>query len=182
VGLGTGADDEAGSWDVQNTGDDVVEEATGDPVDAEDEVIDLTAGEPDAVVDLTDPPGPAPLLDPDDDEVVVQVGSIAAGTQWLHLPGGPVPLQGTSWTVRDQVHTTTQIPSYAIVLAVIFSVVFLLGLLFLLIKETTVEGVVQVGVEGDGFRYGTQVPVASYEEVRDVHHRVKAIRHLAAVA
>jgi hypothetical protein len=167
---------------VQDTGDDVVEEATGDPVDAEDELIDLTAGAPDAVVDLTDPPAPAPLLDPDEDEVVVQVGSIAAGMHWLHLPGGPVPLHGTAWTVRDQVHTTTQIPSYAIVLAVIFSVVFLLGLLFLLIKETTVEGVVQVGVEGDGFHYATQVPVASYAEVRDVHHRVKAIRHLAAVA
>jgi hypothetical protein len=182
VVLGTGADDEAGSWDVHDTGDDVVGEVTGEPVDAEDEVIDLTAGEPDAVVDLTDPPGPVALLDPDEDEVVVQVGSIAAGMRWLHLPGGPVPLRGTSWTVRDQVHTTTQIPSYAIVLAVIFSVVFLLGLLFLLIKETTVEGVVQVGVEGDGFSYGTQVPVASYEEVHDVHHRVKAIRHLAAVS
>ncbi|HET6950644.1 MAG TPA: hypothetical protein VFI47_09725 [Acidimicrobiales bacterium] len=135
--------------------------------------------EGDLVVDLTEGP---PDVPPHDDDVVVRVGSIGAGMRWLHLPDGSVPLRGTAWRISDQVHTTTQIPSYAIVLAVIFSVFFLLGLLFLLIKETTVEGVVQVGVEGDGFSYATQVPVASYAEVREVHHRVKAIRHLAAAA
>ncbi|HET8618557.1 MAG TPA: hypothetical protein VFM27_06340 [Acidimicrobiales bacterium] len=116
------------------------------------------------------------------DDVVVEVGDIAVSPQWVHLPDGPHPLRDSHWTVSDQVHESTEIPSYAIVLAVIFFVVFLLGLLFLLIKERTVQGVIHVSVEGDGYHHVTQVPVASYVGVSSVHQRVAYIRHLAAAA
>ena len=116
------------------------------------------------------------------DEIVVGVGDIGVSTRWVHVQDGLYPLRDTRWTVDDQVTEVTEIPPYAIVLAVIFFMVFLLGLLFLLIKVRTVEGVVEVSVEGDGYHHVTHEPVASYVGVQSVHKRVNYIRHLAAAA
>jgi hypothetical protein len=127
-------------------------------------------------------PVDVPEYDPVLDGVVVEVGDIGVSPRWVHLPDGAYPLQGSQWTVTDQVDEVSEIPPYAIVLAVIFFMVFLLGLLFLLIKERTVQGVVEVSVDGDGYHHVTHVPVASYVGVRSVHKRVSYIRHLAAAA
>ncbi len=113
-------------------------------------------------------------------EIEARVGEISVSREWLYLPQGRYPLQGSAWTVSDQLTEASQIPPYAIVLAVIFAVVCLLGLLFLLVKEHTVRGVVQISVEGHGFHHATQVPVASYADARAVHNRVNRIRQLAA--
>ena len=124
----------------------------------------------------------AAIVDTDPEKVGRQVGDIGVGRHHVYLPDGRYPLRGSAWRVSDQLHEVTQIPSYAIVLAVIFAVVFLLGLLFLLIKERTVQGVVQVTVQGAGFAHATQVPVSSYSAARTVRHQVNHIRHLAAAA
>jgi hypothetical protein len=116
------------------------------------------------------------------DRLVVEVGDIGVTPAWLYLPDGRYPLRDSAWAYDDQVQEFTEIPPYAIVLAVIFFLVFLLGLLFLLIKEYRIEGVVQVTVEGEGYRHATQVPVASYQGLIRVHHRVDYIRELAAAA
>jgi hypothetical protein len=112
--------------------------------------------------------------------VEVRVGEIAVSRDLVHLPSGSYPLPGTAWAVSDQLTEATQIPPYAIVLAVIFVAACGLGLLFLLVKEHTVGGVVEVSVAGDGFHHAVQVPVASYAEVRAVHGWVAGIRRLAA--
>jgi hypothetical protein len=57
--------------------------------------------------------------------------------------------------VSNQTFATEVIPVWAIVLAIIFFVFCLLGLLFLLVKERRVHGAVQVGVQGPGFSYAT---------------------------
>ncbi|HKE77402.1 MAG TPA: hypothetical protein VKB57_27530 [Acidimicrobiales bacterium] len=114
------------------------------------------------------------------DEIEARIGEIEVSRDWVYVPRGRFPLRGTAWAVSDQIHEVTQIPPYAIVLAVIFVFACLLGLLFLLIKERTVQGVVQVTVEGDGFRHATQVPVSSYAAARAVHARVNHARRLAA--
>jgi hypothetical protein len=117
------------------------------------------------------------------DQLVVEVGDIAVSPQWVYLPGGgQYPLRNSMWELTDQVQEVTEIPPYAVVLAVIFFAVFMLGLLFLLIKEYRVQGVVQVVAEGEGFVHVTQVPVASQQGVNRVHHRVDYIRGLAAAA
>jgi hypothetical protein len=120
--------------------------------------------------------------DPVLDDVVVGVGEIGVSPRWVHVEDGLYPLRDSRWTVTDQVREVSEIPPYAIVLAVIFFMVFLLGLLFLLIKERTVEGVVEVSVEGDGYHHVTHEPVASYGAVQSIHRRVSYIRHLAAAA
>jgi len=175
-------DGDAGPATVADRVDPAVEldPDAGAVADRVDPAVDL---DPDAgaVADQVDP---AVDLDPDAgwDRIVAQVGDIGVGRHHVYLPDGRYPLRGSAWRVNDQLHEVTQIPSYAIVLAVIFAVVFLLGLLFLLIKERTVQGVVQVTVQGEGFAHATQVPVSSYSAARTVRHQVNHIRHLAAAA
>ncbi len=114
------------------------------------------------------------------DTIVAQVGEIGVSRGWVYLPQGRFAVRGTTWTMSDQIVESTTIPAYAIVLAVIFAVACLLGLLFLLVKERTVQGVVQVSVEGDGFYHATQVPVSSWAAITDTHSRVEYARSLAA--
>jgi hypothetical protein len=113
------------------------------------------------------------------DTIVAQVGEIGVSRDWVYLPHGRFAVRGTTWTMTDQVVESTTIPAYAIVLAVIFFMACLLGLLFLLVKEHTVQGVVQVAVEGDGFYHATQVPVSSWAAITDTHRRVEYARGLA---
>jgi hypothetical protein len=67
-------------------------------------------------------------------------------------------LRGTMWTVQDSTQTTQSIPAYAIVLAIIFAFLCLLGLLFLLIKETRHTGFISVTVVGEGLYHSVQLP------------------------
>ena len=74
-----------------------------------------------------------------------------------------------------------EIPVYAIVLAVVFAVFCLLGLLFLLIKETRYHGFIAVTVVGNGLYHSVSLqpgPVmASW-----AHQQVNHARGLAAAA
>jgi hypothetical protein len=67
------------------------------------------------------------------------------------------------WSVASQTYVTESIPAWAIILAIVFFIFCLLGLLFLLVKERRVNGAVQVGVQGPGFAHSTYIPV--YNEI-----------------
>jgi hypothetical protein len=70
-------------------------------------------------------------------------------------------------------------------LAVVFIWLFLLGLLgllFLLVKEDRTDGTVQVVVQGPGFVHGTQLPVASPQQVADYNARVNYARSVSTAA
>ena len=75
--------------------------------------------------------------------------------------------------------TTTAIPTYAIVLAVVFFLFCLLGLLFLLVKEQRTVGYVQVTVQGPGLLHVTHIPVSSPLGVADINARVNYARSIA---
>src|SRR5438067_10741741 len=79
---------------------------------------------------------------------VVTVGDMAVTPTTVVTPAGRYPLAGTTWVVSNNTMMTESIPAYAIVLAIIFFVFCLLGLLFLLIKERKVSGFMQVSVQG----------------------------------
>jgi hypothetical protein len=112
--------------------------------------------------------------------ILVAVGDISCTQHWVVTPAGAFPLAGTSWIVTNQTTTTERIPAVAIVLAVIFFVFCLLGLLFLLMKERTMSGWVTVSVQGPGGYHATQVPVTNPAQVADVEARVHYIRSLVA--
>ena len=112
--------------------------------------------------------------------VLVTVGDIGCTQTEVITPNGRHPMAGTTWIVTNQTRVTERIPPYAIVLAIIFALACLIGLLFLLIKERRTEGFMQVAVNGDGFYYATQVPVSGPLQIADVENRVNYIRGLAA--
>ncbi|MBF6331266.1 hypothetical protein [Nocardia transvalensis] len=123
--------------------------------------------------------GPPPLP-PADPQILVTVGDIACSATRVYTPNGEYSLAGTTWIVTQQTTVRERIPTYAIVLAVLFVVFCFLGLLFLAIREQRLEGFVQVSVQAQGFYYATQVPVGTPAQVFDTEQRVNYIRGLVA--
>ncbi|MBN2622182.1 MAG: hypothetical protein JXA83_02380 [Acidimicrobiales bacterium] len=111
---------------------------------------------------------------------LVTIGDVAVSQTEYATPAGTFPLARTQWIVQENVHTTQGIPTYAIVLAVLFFLVCLLGLLFLLVKEERTAGYVQVTVQGHGTFHATQIPVHDRMQVGDIHQRVNYVRSLVA--
>ncbi len=123
-----------------------------------------------------------PVPSPDAETPLVAIGDITVTQNWVRVPQGTFRLRGTTWTVQDSTQVTEAIPTYAIVLAVVFSVVLcLLGLLFLLIKEQRYYGFVAVTVNGEGLYHSVQFapgPASAAWAANQVHQ----VRALAAAA
>jgi hypothetical protein len=116
------------------------------------------------------------------EQPLVTVGDIMVSRSWVVTPSGTRPVGGLVWNVSDMSTTTTGIPVWAIVCTIVFVWFFLLGLLFLLAKETKTQGVVQVTVQGPNFVHFTQIPVYHLNAVSDVNARVNLARSLTAAA
>jgi hypothetical protein len=101
---------------------------------------------------------------------------------WVVTPSGTAPLAGAQWFFLDQSRSERKIPTWAIVLAIVFAFACLLGLLFLLVKEDTTVGWVQVSVRAGGLSHVTQVPVASRMDVGRVAQLVQQAQALTAQA
>ena len=91
-------------------------------------------------------------------------------------PNGQVPLAGSTWFVTDQSTTRQSIPTYAIVLAIIFALACLLGLLFLLIKEEETTGFVEIRVQKDNFFHMTQIPAIAHGNVTNIRYQIGQIQ------
>ncbi|MGW2177428.1 hypothetical protein ACWCXX_04885 [Streptomyces sp. NPDC001732] len=92
---------------------------------------------------------------------VLTFGDIAVMNDQIVTPAGPMPLKGAVWTATDLSRTEEKIPTVAIVLAVVFAVFCLVGLLFLLMKEKQTAGFVQVSVTSGGRHHSTMIPAVS---------------------
>ena len=106
----------------------------------------------------------------------VRLGQIACTDTQVQTPNGVYPLAGTTWTVTNQSYVTESIPAWAIVLAIVFFVFCLLGLLFLLVKERRTSGSVQVSVQGPGFSYSSLIPVFNETAIYPITEQVNWIR------
>ncbi len=125
------------------------------------------------------PPSGAGPLQPSE-AVLVTIGDIACTQTRVILSSGSYPLAGTTWLVSNNTTTTESIPAYAIVMAIIFFIFCLLGLLFLLIKERTVQGFMQVSVQGPGLFHATQIPISTQMQALDIEQRTNYVRGLVA--
>jgi hypothetical protein len=112
---------------------------------------------------------------------LVTIGDITVTQNMVIVPHGRFPLRGTTWTVQDSTTVTQSIPTYAVVLAILLFIFCLLGLLFLLIKETRYYGFVSVTVVGDGLYHTIQLPPGP-QTAGWVAHQVGQARALAAMA
>lgn len=115
------------------------------------------------------------------DPPLITIGDITVTRTSVTTPQGTFPLRGTTWTVQDSTQVTESIPTHAIVLAIVFAVFCLIGLLFLLMKEKKYTGFVSVTVVGPNFYHSVQFPpgpqVASWATAQ-----VNSARALAASA
>lgn len=123
-------------------------------------------------------PPPSPGMEP----LLVSIGDINVSESWVSTPSGARPVGQVQWMFSDLSRTTEKIPTWAIVCMVIFVWFCLLGLLFLLAKETRTEGHVQVIVQGPGFVHTVQLPVFSSAQVYDYNARVNFARSLSSAA
>jgi hypothetical protein len=101
---------------------------------------------------------------------------------WVSSAPGLFPIRGTSWTVTDMSHQQERMSPIGIILCIFFIWVCFLGLLFLLMKERTVSGYIQVTVQGSGFQHSTLIPAASDQTAWQVNQAVNYARALAAAA
>jgi hypothetical protein len=129
-------------------------------------------------------PQPADNLQSPDatDPTVLTIGDIGVTRNWVVTPNGTARLGGSQWIARDMTRTESKIPTWAIVLAVIFALVCLLGLLFLLAKEKHTTGYVEVSVQAGNLFHATQIPVSSQYQVAQIRQQVSQAQTLAAAA
>jgi hypothetical protein len=111
---------------------------------------------------------------------LITIGDIAVTPEHVVTPYGRFPIGQVYWTLTDQSRTTSRIPTVAIVLAIVFFLFCLLGLLFLLMKEERTEGWVQVGVQGPGLFHAVQLPVSSPNDVARYQDMVNYARTVTA--
>jgi hypothetical protein len=110
--------------------------------------------------------------------VLVTIGDISVEQHRIVTPAGVMPTTGANWSAMDMSRTEEKIPAWAIVLAIIFFLACLLGLLFLLVKERKTTGFVQVTVQNGRRSHNTNVGVSSPDQVGDVLARVNYARSL----
>lgn len=123
---------------------------------------------------MTAAPWPAPPAEP----WLLQLGDVGVTPTWVVTPRGTAPLAGSEWWGVQRTGYTQHIPVWAIILAV---VLFPIGLLFLLAKETRVTGWVEVTVRSGALVHVTTVP-ADAVQLPYVLGQVQYARDLAARA
>lgn len=111
--------------------------------------------------------------------ILVTIGDIQVTATQVHTPRGSFPLSRTQFTFQDNTYIRSYIPTWAIVLAILGALFFLLGLLFLLVRETETKGFVTASVIGPGFTHSTQLPVGSQQQLHDVASRVQHANNIA---
>ncbi|GAA2920096.1 hypothetical protein [Streptomyces enissocaesilis] len=128
---------------------------------------------PGAPMPYTGPPadmGGAPLM---------SIGDITVMSDSIVTPSGTMPLRGAVWTATDMSRTEEKMPTVAIVLAVVFFLFCLLGLLFLLMKEKTTTGFIQVTVTSGGRHHSTMIPATGPDTFHMVMGQINYARSLS---
>ncbi|MGW4199481.1 hypothetical protein [Streptomyces sp. NPDC004726] len=120
----------------------------------------------------TPPMGATPL---------VAIGDIVVMQDTIVTPAGTMPLKGAVWNATDMSRHEEKIPTHAIVLAVVFFVFCLLGLLFLLMKEHQTTGFIQVTVTSGGRHHSTMIPAQNPMTFQQVMGQVNYARSISAM-
>jgi hypothetical protein len=125
---------------------------------------------------------PAVSAAPVHDPVILTVGDIAVSRHWIVTPNGTAPLAGSTWIPRDMTTTDSKIPTWAIILAIVFALFCLVGLLFLLVKEQVTRGYFEVTVSSGSLMHTTQIPISQAAQIPQMRQLVQQAQSLAAAA
>lgn len=107
------------------------------------------------------------------------LGDITIAGDQIITPSGAMPLRGAMWNATDFSRTEEKIPPHAIVLAIVFFLFCLLGLLFLLMKEKTTTGYIQVTVTSGGRHHSTMIPAV---DANTYHWVMSQLNHARALS
>ncbi|MFC4606621.1 hypothetical protein [Streptomyces maoxianensis] len=112
---------------------------------------------------------------------LVSIGDISVMGDSIVTPAGTLPLRGAVWNATDMSRTEEKIPTHAIVLAIVFFLFCLLGLLFLLMKEKKTTGFIQVTVTSGGKHHSTMIPAHGPETFQMVMGQINYARSLSSM-
>ncbi|NJP66602.1 hypothetical protein [Streptomyces spiramenti] len=111
---------------------------------------------------------------------LLYIGDITVMPDAVLTPAGPMPLRGAVWTFNDLSRTEKAITTTGIVLACVFAVFCLLGLLFLLMREERTTGYIQVGVTSGGRHHSTMIPATTPHAGPAIAQQVAWLRSISA--
>lgn len=111
---------------------------------------------------------------------MLSIGDITVMSESIVTPSGTMPLKGAVWTATDMSRTEEKIPTHAVVLAIIFALFCLIGLLFLLMKEKRTTGFIQVTVVSGGRHHSTMIPAMGPHTFPAVMGQLNQARSLSA--
>ena len=112
---------------------------------------------------------------------MLAIGDITVMGDQIITPAGPLPLRGAVWNATDMSHTEEKIPPHAIVLAILFFIFCLLGLLFLLMKEKRTVGYIQITVTSAGRHHSTMIPAQGPHTFPAVMGQINYARSLSSM-
>ncbi|MFI8518360.1 hypothetical protein ACIGEZ_11140 [Streptomyces sp. NPDC085481] len=124
-------------------------------------------------------PGAVPGLAAGGGAPLLSLGDITVVGDQIITPAGNMPLKGAVWNAMDMSRTEEKMPTVAIVLAVIFFIFCLLGLLFLLMKEKQTTGFIQVTVTSGGRHHQTMIPATGPDTIHWVMGQLNFARSLS---
>lgn len=109
--------------------------------------------------------------------LVAFVGPIRVTTRRVYTPLRTLPVREVSWSLRNRFAPREETPEWALITALV-GVPFTLGLslLMLLVKETRLDGYVEIGVTHASGRYDVRLPVRSSFEVAALYQGVACAR------
>ncbi|MEX0173231.1 hypothetical protein [Streptomyces sp. LMG1-1-1.1] len=110
---------------------------------------------------------------------LLSLGDITVVGDQIITPAGPMPLKGAVWNAMDMSRTEEKMPTVAIVLAIVFFIFCLLGLLFLLMKEKSTTGFIQVTVTSGGRHHATMIPATGPDTIHWVMGQLNFARSLS---
>jgi hypothetical protein len=103
----------------------------------------------------------------------MQIGDFLVDATWVQVPGGRIPIAGTSWRLNDVTAYQRTTPTYAIVLALLLiPCTAFLSLLFLLMKESSVGGLATVELSSRVMTFSTTVPIGDARGLDWLRHAV----------
>lgn len=123
-----------------------------------------------------------PLLKEQPQQFLLTIGDIGVTSNQVVTPNGSGVLVGSQWIFTDAPRTDTKIPAVAIILAIVFAFLCLIGLLFLLVKEKTTTGFVEVTVRTGNIFHKTQIPVSNQAKIDEIRQLVNKAQSIAMKA
>jgi hypothetical protein len=126
---------------------------------------------------------PPPLKpQPQGNSSILTIGDIAITSEKVITPNGTGSLADSQWIFSDMSRTESRMPAIAVILAIVFALLCLIGLLFLLMRETTTTGYAEVSMHSGNLYHKVQIPISSKADVDRVRELVNKAQSLAAQA